>query len=175
MNFPSCCSWFWHVFHFLCLLISPILPSNSPRLIRLKPNGGDVNKAKSDIKLIRFDSNRFASVSGPKVKLGPYDPSQQIFVSIIFLLSKLHLLHIFPTRGLTTRQTALPSYPRVYKIELLISAVKQLSRYFSAIAMFFTEPLQVTILQLTVFTAQGAVAALGHTGQDIRGQEKRWL
>lgn len=127
MNFPSHCSWFWCVFPFLCLLKSPLLPSNSPRLIILRPNGGDVDKAKSDIKQIRSDSNRFASISSPKVKLGPYDPSQQILVSIIFILSKLHLLHIFPTRGLITCQTVLPSHLRVYKIELLFSAVKQLS------------------------------------------------
>lgn len=159
------------MFPLLCLLKSPLLPSNSPRLTRLKPNGADVDKAKSDIKQISIDSNRFASISAPKVKLGPYDWSQQILVSITFILSKLCLLHICPTRGLTTRQTVLPSHLRPYKIEVLISAVKQLS-LDTAIAMFFTDLLQVIILQLTVFTAQGAVTALGHTGQVLRSGTK---
>lgn len=123
MNFLSCCS----LFPFLSLFISSLYLSNSPKLIRLKPNGGDVDKVKSDIKQIRFDSNIFASISAPKVKLDPCDLSQQILVSVIFLLSKLHLIHIFPTSGLITCQTVLPSHLRLHKIELLISAVKHLS------------------------------------------------
>lgn len=65
--------------------------------------------------------------------------------------------HIFTTGGLITCQITLPSHLVVYKIELLLSAMEQLSL---DISLFSTDPLQVTILQLTVFTAEGTVSAL---------------
>lgn len=52
----------------------------------------------------------------------------------------------------------------MYKIELLLSAVEQFSPDTS---LFSTGPLQGTILQLTVFTAQGTVTALGHIGEEM--------
>jgi len=100
----------------------PILPD----LPRPKSNGGDVDKAKSDTKKVGFDSISFALISTRKAKLHPYNPSQQILVSVTFLLAKLHL-HVFPTRGLITCQKVLPSHLRAYTIEFLNGAVKQLS------------------------------------------------
>lgn len=158
-------------FPFLGFLESLFLPSSSCRLVSLSSNGNDVDKAKSALKKIRSDSKRFSSISALKIRLGLYDLSQQILVSIIFFLLKLHF-HIFSSRGLITCQTTLPSHLRAYKIELLLSAVEQLSL---DISLFSTGLLQVTILQLTVFTAQGTVAALGLNVEEMWDQVKRWF
>lgn len=178
--FPNCFSAIWisplaaagsHAFPLLCLLEPLLLPSSSRRFIRLNSNGNDVDKAKFTLKKIRFDSKRFSSTSTLKIGLVLYNLSQQILVSIIFFLSKLHF-HIFSTRGLIACQTTLSSHLREYKIELLLSGVKQLSLDTS---LFSTGPLQVTIQQLTAFTAQGTVAALGLTSEEVWDQVKRWF
>lgn len=155
-----------NIFPCLCLLKSLLLPSSLPRFIRLDPNSNDVDKAKSALKKIRYDSKRFSSISAWKIRVGLYDLSQQILVSIIFFLFKLRL-HIFSTLSHVNHLAFTPRSVQNWAASQCSGTV--FSRYFSVFHWPFTRYNSAT----NCFHSTGYSDSFGtHWWRDVRSAGK---